>query len=357
MVIPVKERYIGTPYDNNSDVRQIQVDRITVNGVDLSNLNFFLDQRFENGAVNTLELTKEVQDEYIMLTWNITESQLQVVGTVFVNIRANDGRGLVKWASNKGAFYVEDVVNAPQHFQGNLTLLEQYEAKVNNGLDRANRISQNALDTATQKGNEAIRLATEARDSVPAQLNQAKDELRSHVRDLVGGVKSEIDEKLNNSLEENNRRIQGAIEGVQARGTQLYSELTNSVNNSISEIKSSNVREVETLKSDVNARVNNSISSLESKRSEIDRTIYDVQKRISAGEFKGEKGDRGEVGPQGIQGPRGERGTDAVIHTLTTGQFAFHINEESHLILNYADGDTPPKFKINEQGHLVYEIN
>lgn len=54
--------------------------------------------------------------------------------------------------------------------------------------------------------------------------------------------------------------------------------------------------------------------------------------------------------------PKGDKGKDGVIQEITAGYFALSINEEGHLILTYADGDTPPDLKINEEGHLILTL-
>jgi hypothetical protein len=38
------------------------------------------------------------------------------------------------------------------------------------------------------------------------------------------------------------------------------------------------------------------------------------------------------------------------------GLWMFDINEEGRLVLYYHDGDTPPDFMIDDDGHLLMEI-
>lgn len=73
--------------------------------------------------------------------------------------------------------------------------------------------------------------------------------------------------------------------------------------------------------------------------------------------IQGEQGPVGPEGPPGIQGPEGPQGPPggAVIE-LTTGQFAFSVNDDGHLILHYT-GDDPPNFRIDKNdGHLYLNI-
>ena len=75
---------------------------------------------------------------------------------------------------------------------------------------------------------------------------------------------------------------------------------------------------------------------------------------------RGEQGPVGPAGPQGIQGPQGEPGRDgshAVVRVQAT-EFGFEINEEGHLILDYAEGiGHPPDFAIDSNGHLIYTFD
>lgn len=69
---------------------------------------------------------------------------------------------------------------------------------------------------------------------------------------------------------------------------------------------------------------------------------------------KGDKGDTGPQGPQGIQGSPGPQGINGVV-VEAQGTYAFDVNGEGHLILHYT-GDAPD-FSINEDGHLMLNIN
>lgn len=66
------------------------------------------------------------------------------------------------------------------------------------------------------------------------------------------------------------------------------------------------------------------------------------------------QGDKGEQGIQGERGETGPRGIDGVA-VQAEGMWAFNVNEEGHLILNYT-GDTAPDFTVNEDGHLIYNF-
>lgn len=70
---------------------------------------------------------------------------------------------------------------------------------------------------------------------------------------------------------------------------------------------------------------------------------------------QGIPGQQGETGPRGEPGPRGEQGPQGVAGAAlaASGIFAFHVNEEGHLLLDYA-GEEAPGFSIREDGHLVW---
>lgn len=75
---------------------------------------------------------------------------------------------------------------------------------------------------------------------------------------------------------------------------------------------------------------------------------------------KGETGSvglRGPAGPQGVEGPQGVPGPRGIngVAVAASGTYAFNVNEDGHLILNYT-GDTAPDFYINEDGHLILNL-
>ena len=71
----------------------------------------------------------------------------------------------------------------------------------------------------------------------------------------------------------------------------------------------------------------------------------------------GSVGRRGPAGPQGVEGPQGVPGPRGIngVAVAASGTYAFNVNEDGHLILNYT-GDTAPDFSINEDGHLILNL-
>ena len=158
LLIPETERYIGTPYDNNSEIRTFQIERAGSNGVDLSALSFRLDLQYKSGKKDTALLTKEVTEEKIFLNWGITNSILQEPGTIYINIRATDTAGGVKWTSFQAAVYVEHDINTPGEQGNGLTELEQLEARLDKKMEQMDTWADSIDEQETgRQENEQVR--------------------------------------------------------------------------------------------------------------------------------------------------------------------------------------------------------
>lgn len=165
LLIPKKEQYIGTTYDKNSEYRQFMLDRVTAGGVDLANLLFTLDMEYMDGNKNAVVLDKQVLDDKIILTWLLLESELQITGTTFINIRAvNNTDGLVKWSSFRAPVYIEDTIFTPGHYTGDLTELEQMEAAFQLDMER-NQDLHDMLTEAEEEREEAENDRVEAENA------------------------------------------------------------------------------------------------------------------------------------------------------------------------------------------------
>jgi hypothetical protein len=141
LLIPREEYNIGTCYDDNTETRHFHIKRVTSSGIDLAALTFNLDIKYANGQTDAASLLKEVTDKDINLTLTIGNSMLQVPGTVIIQIRALEEDGTCKWTSYQSAFFVEDHINTPGHYQGDLTQLEQYEAEWGKVRDNVNQLN------------------------------------------------------------------------------------------------------------------------------------------------------------------------------------------------------------------------
>ncbi len=184
LLIPKKEQYIGTTYDNNSEYRQFMLDRVTAGGVDLANLLFTLDMEYMDGNKNAVVLDKEVLDDKIILTWPLLESELQVTGTTFITIRAlNNTDSLQKWASFKAPVYIEDTIFTPGHYTGDLTELEQMEAAFQLDMER-NQDLHDMLTEAESDRVEAENAREEAEDEREAAFNTAIEDFNNDRQEL-----------------------------------------------------------------------------------------------------------------------------------------------------------------------------
>ena len=189
LLIPQAEQYIGTTYDENADNRQFLIDRVTPGGVDLANLVFTLDIEYSNGSKNSVAMTKEIQEEKVVITWPITSSQLQVTGTAFINLRAvNNVGGIVKWASFRTPVYIEDTIYTPGSYTGDLTELEQLEARFGlfTDAEAARVVAENGRVNA-ENARVAAEAAREAAfDAAIDDFNDDRAELKEWHDDAAG---------------------------------------------------------------------------------------------------------------------------------------------------------------------------
>lgn len=146
MLIPNEERYIGTTFDDNSEVRTFKISRYTQTDIDLSAFTAKADIfHCDTETTDRADLEMEVQAKYILLHLYITKGMVTTPGTRLIDLKLFNDDGEVKWSSYKGAFYVEDPFATPQATQENLTELEQLEARINRAITTAN---ERAIETA-----------------------------------------------------------------------------------------------------------------------------------------------------------------------------------------------------------------
>ena len=107
LLIPENERYLGTNYDTGMENRVFRIPRLSQSGTDLSDLTFKVNLIFNSEPLDVAELQKNVDDDYIYLTWTVTAAQVAVTGTVFVCVTGNDTNDTVKWSSFMAPFYTE----------------------------------------------------------------------------------------------------------------------------------------------------------------------------------------------------------------------------------------------------------
>lgn len=126
MIVSLEERLLGVLGDDYSETRVFSVPRVSNNRIDLSSLHFFLDFIYSNGTKNTTSLTKIVYDKEIELTWNIIAEDLQVEGTVLIQMHANDLSGNVKWSTSPyEPFLIGDCIDTAGNYTGSLSALQE----------------------------------------------------------------------------------------------------------------------------------------------------------------------------------------------------------------------------------------
>ena len=163
LVIPEKDSQIGTTYDNNSEVRHIRLNRITAGGVDLANLRFKLDLEYEDAILDTCLLDAEVQEAYILLTWNIPAACVSHKGTVWMAVRAYDENGTIKWATNPGAVYAGHTIFDGEAYKGHLAEFEQLEERITQKAETLDANESKRQEAEEQrKANEERRVNNEA---------------------------------------------------------------------------------------------------------------------------------------------------------------------------------------------------
>ena len=181
LIIPRSERQIGTPYDNNAEVRHIRIDRVTSGGIDIANLNYRLDLEYANNVLDTCLLDVEVQEEYILLTWTIPDTCLTQKGTVWIAVRAYDENGSIKWATNRGAVYVGHTIFDGPAYTGKLSELEQLEERITQKTEILDANESERKEAEEQrKVNEERRVNNEAEWQRQAEtaINTANETLR-----------------------------------------------------------------------------------------------------------------------------------------------------------------------------------
>ena len=95
LLIPGNERFIGTPLDNETDIRQFRMDRFSQNGFDLSNLTFRLDMKYpETRKVYTFDATTSRAGRSVVVMTQHYTAAYPNAGTVtftFDGTKWNDG--------------------------------------------------------------------------------------------------------------------------------------------------------------------------------------------------------------------------------------------------------------------------
>lgn len=164
LLIPENERYLGTNYDTGMENRVFRIPRLSQSGTDLSDLTFKVNLIFNSEPLDVVELQKNVDEDYIYLTWTVTAAQVAVTGTVFVCVTGNDTNDTVKWSSFMAPFYTEKSL-APDIETDYRNLINKVDQEI------SDRQSGDAAEAAARA--EAVSAEAAAREAGDAALRAA----------------------------------------------------------------------------------------------------------------------------------------------------------------------------------------
>lgn len=260
-----REQYIAAVGDTNAACRTFCLQRVTIDGVDLADLSFRLNAELPDGSPDSSFLEKEIRDDEILLTWTIAATMTAQPGTCFINLRAHDDNGTLKWASFKAPVYVEGTTSQPS--AGGLSEIEELERHIDQKL--------NSVDSAEQGRAKAEQEREQAeKDRVAA------DEERTRKTD-------EVISTFNENIEQAKKYATAAKSyAVGGTGTRVGEN-------------SDNAKEYCRL---ANIEKGSAEAAAEAARAARD----DFIKRLDAGEYtgaQGPKGDKGEKGDSGVSIP------------------------------------------------------
>lgn len=227
LLIPENERYIGTNYDAGMENRLFRIPRYSQSGTDLSDLTFKINLIFEGDPLDRAEMTKAVDDDYIYLTWIVTEAQVAVTGTVFVCVTGNDTNDTVKWSSFQAPFYTEkslgDDIDTAYHDLVNKVTKEITDRE---SAVAAEKSAREAADTTLQQN---INAEASARAAGDAAVNTRIDNIVAQSGDDITEIvdaRTGADSTVHASLKAR----------LDAENTELKNQLDDT-NNSLSEIR------------------------------------------------------------------------------------------------------------------------
>lgn len=296
MLFNNKEQYLGTPTDNNAETRTFRIDRIR-SGPDIADLTFKFDLLYEDGTLDTTDLEKSIDDDYIYLTLNILNSMLQQPGVIFVAIRAYDSTGNVRYSTYKAAMYCGDTVDAPTGTSGQLTQLEALERRIDVKFGQLTTWQASIESTIDTKFDEIDDLE-EARDTAEGLRDDAETQRQA------------------------NEAAREAAEAGRAADMQLF-----------------NTNAAQAL-TNANAAVQNAETSVQAM-------IDTLNQRANSGEWKGEKGDKGDKGDPGESG----------VTVYSMGIFTMFVTAAGDLYVDYPETMPAPVFEYDPTTGDLYYIS
>lgn len=303
LLIPREEFNIGTSYDSGTEVRMFRLEKVTAGGIDLSGLSFHLDIKYTNGSEDTAFLQKlEDTDDYINLQLDIASTMLQVPGTVLVQIRALTPDGTLRWSSYPGAFFVEDHINTPASYTGDLTELEQIEAYIEN----REQLRQQAMEEWEAGVDEAEQ--TRQANEEERQANEAEREAAENERKIA----------------ENQRNVDEAT-------------------------RESDMNLIRASASTTLGQIREALEDVEDaeEQMEILRALAaEVESKLASGAFVGEKGEKGDKGDTG----------DSGVYVPISGFIALSVENDGYLYLYAADEREEDLLDYDSDTGILYYV-
>lgn len=182
------EQYIGTSYDNNSETRIFQVNRILPAGTDIADFVFNITIKFSNGQNSVIMLGKEVVDDVINLTWQIGRNSLLAPGPAFVQISATDSYGSIKWSTYESAVYIGNYIDYEHAGDVEMSEFERLEAYY---YDLARKMVAVFESEELRETNEATRQTNEAQRAQETEDLIARSEEALRIAEGAVGTVSE----------------------------------------------------------------------------------------------------------------------------------------------------------------------
>ena len=216
LLIPENERYIGTNYDAGMENRLFRIPRYSQSGTDLSDLTFKINLIFDGDPLDRAEMTKAVDDEYVYLTWTVSEEQVKVTGTVFVCVTGNDTNDTVKWSSFQAPFYTEkslgDDIDTAYHDLVNKVAKEITDRE---SAVTAEKNAREAADTTLQQNINAEASARAAGDAaantrIDNIVSQSGDDI-TEIVDARTGAYSVVHASLKARLDSENTDLKNQL--------------------------------------------------------------------------------------------------------------------------------------------------
>ena len=166
LMIPENELTIAAVGDKGSVNRVFQIPRIQPDGVDLANMIFKLNLLYlDTNEKDRDDLDKVISDDFITLTWTISNLTSSHVGNAYIQLCAMTDTGSMRWLSYQAAVYIESSIEAEKTTIA-LSELENLEKRIDE--------KANALDSA-----ESSRVEAEAERVTAENKRAAAEEARA----------------------------------------------------------------------------------------------------------------------------------------------------------------------------------